>query len=1201
MPMQTYVHIGAKDDGFTSAFKRMGGEVDAFIAKFQQLGSVMGGVLSSFSVKDAVRWVDEFDQSVFAIATTLSDTVKANDMSEVFDRNARHAEAMFRVLQKEAGRSIATVGELRRAYQVFAASGLALDPTEKSASTLSSLVSRIRLATIGQDPNLQIAQEMRALLEGRNRADSALSRIFAMRDPNYQATVKGLVARGDGAAVMDYLSSLISSVDLSGKVGSLLSVQLSQVQDSVKSWAMEAFRPFKDGVSEVMGEVSAMLSDPDSPLMKGLDKVAAAVASFAKTVFSGVKDFLSSKTGKMIAELTPQVVALTSALLGLAAAASALSLVGGAFLTVPGLAMAGYMGYQGMQAYLKGGRGNGDVLSMRDGEYDTENTVRTTCAAVVDAVDSVKVYAEAILSEAGTYWDSLMAGGEVLAGALITMASGIAEAVSSACLVAVGSVRAVVDMVDAACKAVKDAVLGVQRMAALLNAGIGRAVLFVVETGQKLFKGFSEVGDAILNGFRDFKAAVLGYVGDFFGWLSRKLADVPVLGAAFARGSGYAYAGADWLGGQKSPLEAVSGSAQGAVNGALDYVRDDLQSIIGMYRETAGDLKRRQPDSVGWLSSLSGFLRGYEDSAFQRALDGFSGKWGAIGQEIFGSGIDYYRTELARRPDLSLKTAPVARKPKQDGEGDVQAVTGERKGLDPDAAMKATGGYLKELERLYRSLGDYRADSVACESQILELTNRRLALGREFSELATGDAEKDREILSLQTSLGDAIDRQVESLQRKKAVYDVIGGLERDGDKLGAGFLSGLQKYAGEGISVMQGAEKVVQDIASGLESTFSDLFLDVLTGDLKSFGDYFAQWGQRILQIFTQVVAEMLVKWAVVKMITAAAGVFGFGSSGISGGGVSSGQPTGGQMYNPTGSVSGPTGMANGGIFRGGFRAFANGGVVTGPTLGLVGEGRYDEAIVPMPDGHAIPVVVQEGFKAFAPLPDGRSIPVSLQGFVSSPVPSVSGTFASGRTPSAAGTFASEPVPSVSGTFASGQTPSAAGTFASGQTPSVAGNFARESAPSVAGNFARESAPSAAGSFARESAPSVAGNFARESAPSVVEGLGEWILRKLGFRAFANGGVVTGPTIGLVGEGRYSEAVVPLPDGRSIPVAMQGGAASVVVNINDNSGLDIRKTVNSRQDEDGQTVIDVILDAVQRNRGGFASRMRGALGLTPA
>ena len=47
----------------------------------------------------------------------------------------------------------------------------------------------------------------------------------------------------------------------------------------------------------------------------------------------------------------------------------------------------------------------------------------------------------------------------------------------------------------------------------------------------------------------------------------------------------------------------------------------------------------------------------------------------------------------------------------------------------------------------------------------------------------------------------------------------------------------------------------------------------------------------------------------------------------------------------------------ANGAVWKGGFQAFANGGMVTSPTLGLVGEGKYNEAIVPLPDGRSIPV----------------------------------------------------------------------------------------------------------------------------------------------------------------------------------------------------------------------------------------------------
>jgi tape measure domain-containing protein len=52
----------------------------------------------------------------------------------------------------------------------------------------------------------------------------------------------------------------------------------------------------------------------------------------------------------------------------------------------------------------------------------------------------------------------------------------------------------------------------------------------------------------------------------------------------------------------------------------------------------------------------------------------------------------------------------------------------------------------------------------------------------------------------------------------------------------------------------------------------------------------------------------------------------------------------------------------ANGAVWTGGFQAFANGGMVKGPTLGLVGEGKYNEAIVPLPDGRSIPVQMRGG-----------------------------------------------------------------------------------------------------------------------------------------------------------------------------------------------------------------------------------------------
>lgn len=51
---------------------------------------------------------------------------------------------------------------------------------------------------------------------------------------------------------------------------------------------------------------------------------------------------------------------------------------------------------------------------------------------------------------------------------------------------------------------------------------------------------------------------------------------------------------------------------------------------------------------------------------------------------------------------------------------------------------------------------------------------------------------------------------------------------------------------------------------------------------------------------------------------------------------------------------------FANGGVMRGGMQAYATGGIATRPTVGIIGEGRLNEAVVPLPNGTDIPVKLQ-------------------------------------------------------------------------------------------------------------------------------------------------------------------------------------------------------------------------------------------------
>ena len=89
------------------------------------------------------------------------------------------------------------------------------------------------------------------------------------------------------------------------------------------------------------------------------------------------------------------------------------------------------------------------------------------------------------------------------------------------------------------------------------------------------------------------------------------------------------------------------------------------------------------------------------------------------------------------------------------------------------------------------------------------------------------------------------------------------------------------------------------------------------------------------------------------------------------------------------------------------------------------------------------------------------------------------------------------------------------------------------------------------------------------------------------GIPGFANGGIVHKPTIAQIGEGRYSEAVVPLPDGKRIPVDLGGAKGGSTTN---NVTVDVHVTgtgqATSRVSGDssqGAELGNLIAQAVQR------------------
>lgn len=92
----------------------------------------------------------------------------------------------------------------------------------------------------------------------------------------------------------------------------------------------------------------------------------------------------------------------------------------------------------------------------------------------------------------------------------------------------------------------------------------------------------------------------------------------------------------------------------------------------------------------------------------------------------------------------------------------------------------------------------------------------------------------------------------------------------------------------------------------------------------------------------------------------------------------------------------------------------------------------------------------------------------------------------------------------------------------------------------------------------------------------------------------FAEGGIVTAPTLGLIGEAGHNEAVIPLTDNN---LRALGGGGGVVVNITNKTDSNVKVQNSSFNEDMGKWVLDVVVDGASRNRGGFGANLKTALG----
>lgn len=996
--MHTRLILSAEDRGAQALLAKTSLAADKTALSFSSLGSTvataMGGLTATMGIKKALSWIDDYNMGVLSIATTLTDSVKGStkEIDKAFQQNTKHAEGFFKMLQVQAAKSIATFDDLMNAYTMWTSRGMSVDPNEESAQMFANIVDRIRLATRGQDATRQVVQELRAVLSGQSRPSDMLAMIFGARDTDFRQKITDMVASGDGMGVLKYMNSLMTqSQGLMDGLKNMLSKNLESLGASIKIWAMEAFRPLYDELNAAVQQAGASLKGGDSPLLLGIKDVADDLARLAK----GTREFFSSvgdsRAMQFVMEMGPRMLAMT---IGIAAAAKAFSLLQlsvvsavAAMHTLPGVVSVAVMG--GVAAN-KWAEGRGAPFQEKREDY----------SAVDQALDNfaygIKLVTEVIIG-AGK-------------AALLMIDTSISQATNIFKL----GMNALLGWVDTTVdvgKRIYDAISSVANLFIDAYNYTAQKLGFVGKwAGITPIKKSDEPGSfagLFADSIKDQTKAFgdkwgIGSGKEIFGDMSKTFKDMldgfkGIYQQANINEENYR--NSKNASKEKPPVEQVPSAVTGARSrSAAEAISAEL---LGDYRK---QINKAAKDIAGLESVMAsmevGIAKGGTD--FEEAMTRVGQEYAKHQEKIAKLGasiedatpaqeaikkLDEINADIIKmKKDEALLTDEMAVELRKQID-EKQRIAAEQskaalsllnaeKELAAKKANELLEAYRRERERQaiqqhadqlpgfiaeargYGGKSDaYSAnlqDAVALETRLVEL--RRQA-GQENESYAEAQARRNRLEVEYQLALPAAtkeIERQLAFMQQQNLLMESGGFLN--------GFASALMDLKESATKIFDHIKQLTFDAFSAMEDTMSTVFFDAFSGKLESASDYFAAFGESLLRSFSDMLAKMVAEYiAASAAMSAVKGVLGTALSAV--GAVL------GFGATPTGYVgdvnTGSAGMvysANGNVLRGGFHAFAAGGVVTGPTLGLVGEGRYNEAIVPLPDGRRIPVDMRGG-----------------------------------------------------------------------------------------------------------------------------------------------------------------------------------------------------------------------------------------------
>lgn len=242
--------------------------------------------------------IDEFNLAAIGTASAITGITSELDrpVADVFNQNLEATKVLFEKLEIVAADFFASGAELQLAFNTLAQRGVVV--REDEFRILAKITDQIKLLTGGQNTEIQIQQELRAILDGNVRTTTAFGKALQARGVDVAQLAREVQATGSLAAFEPFLTGLDAA---SGAIKRTLTSVLSTFQSLFNILSRGIFEDTFDSVVAKITEINNLLIDNRQEII-AVGKLLVEKVVFGANLVLGVFKQISDVIGDIVSD-----------------------------------------------------------------------------------------------------------------------------------------------------------------------------------------------------------------------------------------------------------------------------------------------------------------------------------------------------------------------------------------------------------------------------------------------------------------------------------------------------------------------------------------------------------------------------------------------------------------------------------------------------------------------------------------------------------------------------------------------------------------------------------------------------------------------------------------------------------------------------------------------------------------------------------